>query len=818
MKFSEQWLREWVQPADSDGAWGTQQLCDQVTLAGLEVDGVEDVAGEFSGVVVGQVVKREQHPDADKLSLCQVSDGNETFQIVCGAPNVREGLKIPFAKIGAVLPTEDGKGFKIKKAKLRGVESFGMLCAEKELGLSDANDGLMELPDSAPVGDDFRDYLGLDDKIIEVDLTPNRADCLSIAGLAREVGVLSKSDVQGPVIEAVAPAVDDKAAIEVSATEGCPRYLGRIVKGVNVSAETPLWMVEKLRRSGIRSIDPVVDITNYILLEQGQPMHAFDLAKIDGGIRVRMAEQGEKLTLLDGQEVELKDNTLVIADHNKALAIAGIMGGEHSGVNAETQDLLLEAAFFNPITIAGRARSYGLHTDSSHRFERGVDYELARHAMERATALVIEICGGQPGPIVEALSEKDLPVAAEITLRNRRVKQVLGLEMAQDEVTEILTRLGMDVTVNGSGDDVSWTAKAPSYRFDMAIEADLIEELARIYGYNRLPVRTPKAHTPLATAPEAKMGVKDLRRQLVARGYQEAITYSFVDPKMQKAMDPEVEGLALLNPISIEMSVMRTNLWAGLLSAVSHNLKRQQPRVRLFETGLRFVPVKNAEGVVDGSSELVQTPTLAMAVCGTRMPQSWSAQDEAVDFFDVKGDVETLLARTGEADAYKFVAPTPEKPGHPALHPGQTARIEKHGEPVGWIGAIHPSLQKQVGVKQTVYLVELDQEAIQQKAVPAFGELSKFPEMRRDLALVVQHNQPVEAVFEAIRAKAGEYLTNLNLFDVYVGKGIDPDRKSLALGLTWQHPSRTLTDEEVNDSVNAVLAHLEESLGATLRG
>ncbi|UTW49526.1 phenylalanine--tRNA ligase subunit beta [Bacterioplanoides sp. SCSIO 12839] len=808
MKFSEQWLREWVQPNDEKGAWDTQQLCDQVTLAGLEVDGVEDVASDFSGVVVGQVVSREQHPDADKLSLCQVSDGTETFQIVCGAANVREGLKIPFAKIGAVLPTEDGKGFKIKKAKLRGVESFGMLCAEQELGMAESSDGLMELPESAPVGQDFREYMDLDDKIIEVDLTPNRADCLSIAGLAREVGVLSKSDVQGPVIEAVAPAIDDKALIEVTATEGCPRYLGRIVKGVNVKAETPLWMVEKLRRSGIRSIDPVVDITNYILLEQGQPMHAFDLAKVDGGIRVRMAEQGEKLTLLDGQEVELKDNTLVIADHNKALAIAGIMGGEHSGVNGETQDLLLEAAFFNPITIAGRARSYGLHTDSSHRFERGVDYELARNAMERATALVIEICGGQPGPIVEALSEKDLPVAADITLRNRRVKQVLGLEMAQDDITEILTRLGMDVSVNGSDDDVSWSAKAPSYRFDMAIEADLIEELARIYGYNRLPVRTPKAHTPLATMPEAKMTIKDLRRQLVARGYQEAITYSFVDPKMQKAMDPEVEGLALLNPISTEMSVMRTNLWAGLVGAVSHNLKRQQPRVRLFETGLRFVPTD-----VDGKNELIQTPTLALAVCGSRLPQSWSAQDEAVDFFDVKGDVETLLARTGEAEAYKFVAAQ-----HPALHPGQTARIEKNGKPVGWIGAIHPSLQKQVGVKQTVYLVELDQEAIQQKAVPAFGELSKFPEMRRDLALVVKQEQQVEAVFAAIREQAGEYLTNLNLFDVYVGKGIDPDRKSLALGLTWQHPSRTLTDDEVNDSVNAVLAHLEQSLGATLRG
>ena len=804
MKFSEQWLREWVQPADSEGAWDTQKLCDQVTLAGLEVDGVESVASDFSGVVVGQVVTREQHPDADKLSLCQVTDGTENFQIVCGAANVREGLKIPFAKIGAVLPTDDCKGFKIKKAKLRGVESFGMLCAEEELGMAESSDGLMELPESAPVGQDFREYMGLDDKIIEVDLTPNRADCLSLAGLAREVGVLSKTDVQGPAIESVAPAIDDKATIEVQATEGCPRYLGRIVKGVNVKAETPLWMVEKLRRGGIRSIDPVVDITNYVLLELGQPMHAFDLAQIEGGIRVRMADQGEKLTLLDGQEVELNDNTLVIADHNKPLAMAGIMGGEHSGVNADTQDLLLEAAFFNPITIAGRARSYGLHTDSSHRFERGVDYELARTAMERATALVLEICGGQAGPVTEALSEKDLPVAADITLRNRRISQVLGLEMAQDEVTEILTRLGMDVTVNGSGDDLSWTAKAPSYRFDMAIEADLIEELARIYGYNRLPVRTPEAATELAKAPEAKMHIRELRRQLVARGYQEAITYSFVDPKMQKAMDPEIEGLALLNPISTEMSVMRTNLWAGLVGAVSHNLKRQQPRVRLFETGLRFVP----EG-----QELIQTPTLALAVTGSRMPQAWSDKEEAVDFFDVKGDVETLLTRTGEPEAYRFVSAQ-----HPSLHPGQTARIEKNGQAVGWIGAIHPNLMKQVGVKQTVFLVEIDLEALQNVAVPAFGELSKFPEMRRDLALVVNQSVAVDEVMTLIREKAGDYLTKLNLFDVYQGKGIDPDRKSLALGLTWQHPSRTLTDEEVNDSVESVVAHLADRTDAQLRG
>lgn len=791
MKFSEQWLREWVQPEIT-----TQELVDQLTLAGLEVDGAEPVAGEFSGVVVGQVLSREQHPDADKLSLCQVTDGTENFQIVCGAANVREGLKIPFAKIGAELPG----GFKIKKAKLRGVESFGMLCAEAELGMADSSDGLMELPDSAPVGMDFREYLNLDDTVVEVDLTPNRADCLSIAGLAREVGVLSKVAVSGPDIQAVAPVISDAPSIEVAAPQACPRYLGRVVRGVKVNAETPLWMVEKLRRSGIRSIDPVVDITNYVLLELGQPMHAFDLKCVQGGIRVRMAEQGEKLTLLDGQEIELNADTLLIADHEKPLALAGVMGGEFSGVSGDTQDLLLEAAFFNPIAIAGRARNYGLHTDSSHRFERGVDYNLARTAMERATQLVIDICGGQPGPVSEVTSEQDLPQAATITLRKSRIEQILSLTLPDAEVEDILVRLGMQVeTVEGG-----WKAIAPGYRFDMAIEADLIEELARIYGYNRLPVRTPAAATPLAKAPESRLPLRDLRRQLIARGYQEAITYSFVEPSVQKALDPEREALALLNPISADMSVMRTTLWAGLVTAADYNLKRQQPRVRLFETGLRFLPSD------DG---LQQIPTLAMLICGNRLPQSWTENESAADFFDLKGDVEALFARGGQASAYRF-----EVAQHPALHPGQSARILKNGQPIGWIGALHPSTQKALGIKQTLLVAEMDLDAARDIAVPTFGELSKFPEMRRDLALVVDQSVQVDQVFDAIRSAAGEYLKKLNLFDVYVGKGIDPDRKSLALGLTWQHPSRTLTDEEVNDSVNAVLAQLSESTGATLRG
>lgn len=796
MKFSEQWLREWVNPAIS-----TDELSAQLTMAGLEVDGIEGVAGQFSGVVVGEVVSKEQHPDADKLSLCQVTDGTEIFQVVCGAPNVRTGMKIPFAKVGAVLPGD----FKIKKAKLRGVESFGMLCAETELQIGEDSAGLMELAADAPVGTDLRKYLNLDDQVIEVDLTPNRADCLGMAGLAREVAVLNKLSVNAPVIETVAATITDKPQVEVIAKDACPRYLGRIVKGVNVKAATPLWMVEKLRRGGIRSIDPVVDITNYVLLELGQPMHAFDLANIDGGIRVRMAEEGEKLTLLDEQEVTLKANTVVIADHSKALALGGIMGGEHSGVTADTQDLLLEAAFFAPLAIANRARQYGLHTDSSHRFERGVDFKLQAKAMERATALIIEVCGGQAGEITEVVCEENLPEKASVHLRASRLERMLGVHIDGKEVEEILTRLGLAVETTAEG----WQVSVPSYRFDISIEPDLIEEVARIYGYDRLPTRTPSAAVPLAQIPENRLAVQELRRALVARGYHEAITYSFVSPEIQKKLDPEHSPIALLNPISNEMSVMRTDLFAGLVQATSYNLKRQQSRVRFFETGLRFIPQ------ADGSLE--QTPTLALSITGERFEQSWSDSSTEVDFFDLKGDVESLLARTGKLDSYRFVSAS-----HPALHPGQTAQIEKQDQQgqwqvVGIMGTLHPNLQKPLGLKQPVYLAQLCLNEVQDVQVPRFNELSKFPEMRRDVALLVNKETPVDEILSSIRSKAGEFLTKLNVFDVYVGKGIDLERKSLALGLTWQHPSRTLTDDEINNNLSSVLAYLEESLGATLR-
>ena len=808
MQFSELWLREWANPTLE-----TQELVDQITMAGLEVDAIEAAAGEFSGIVVAQIVSFEKHPEADKLNVCKVTDGSEEFQIVCGAPNVREGMVIPFAKIGAVLPSEDGKGFKIKKAKLRGVESFGMLCAEEEMGIADKSDGLWDLPADAPLGVCMREYLGLtrngrDDKIIDVDLTPNRGDCLSIAGLSREVGVLNKVDVTAPVIEAVAPTIDTAIDVQLQAPDACPRYVGRVIKGINIKAASPLWMQEKLRRSGIRSIDPVVDVTNFILLELGQPMHAFDLAKLDGGIIVRKATQNETLVLLDDQEIKLNSDTLVIADNSKALAMAGVMGGADSGVNAETtQDILLESAYFNPIAIAGKARNYGLHTDSSHRFERGVDFELQRNAIERATALLLEIVGGEAGPVVEKISDADLPNCAEITLVEASIEKMLGLTIEASEVEEILVRLGMNVSKVDNG----WKVIAPSYRFDMAIEADLIEELARIYGYNRLPVRTPMAATPLLPVPENELAMKDVRRQLVGRGYQEAVTYSFVDPATQKLLDPEVAPLALANPISADLSVMRTNLWAGLVQTAVHNIKRQQPRVRLFETGLSFVP-QPGKDPSNLDESLVQDPKLAMLLTGTRTEQSWSEGDENVDFFDLKGDFESLIARTGSQARYAFVPAE-----HPSLQPGQTARIELDGIAVGWIGALHPNLSKPLGLKQAVYLLEISLKAVRQVEVPAFKPLSKFPEMRRDLALVVTDATPVADVMSLIREKAGDYLTKLNLFDIYQGKGIDPDRKSLALGLTWQHPSRTLSEDDINSIISNCVNGLQDKFNANLR-
>ncbi|MDB5979128.1 MAG: phenylalanine--tRNA ligase subunit beta [Pseudomonas sp.] len=792
MKFSEQWLRGWVSPEVS-----RDELVARLSMAGLEVDSVTLAAGEFTGVVVGEVLSTEQHPDADKLRVCQVSNGAETFQVVCGAPNVRPGLKIPFAMIGAELPGD----FKIKKAKLRGVESNGMLCSASELQAGEGNDGLMELAADAPVGQDIRVYLQLDDASIEVDLTPNRGDCLSVAGLAREVGALYDAVVTRPTIPAVAAVHDEVRPIDVLAPAACPRYLGRVIRNVDLSRPTPLWMVERLRRSDVRSIDAAVDITNYVMLELGQPLHAFDLAEINGGIRVRMAEEGEKLVLLDGQEVSLRADTLVIADHQRALAIAGVMGGEHSGVNtATTRDIFLESAFFDQIAVAGKARSYGLHTDASHRYERGVDWQLQREAMERATGLLLEITGGEAGPIIETVSDKDLPSVAPVILRAERITQMLGMEIASAEVEQLLTGLDLKISSETAG---QWRVEVPSHRFDISLEVDLIEELARLYGYNRLPVRYPQARLAPQAKAEAKGDLPALRRLLVARGYQEAITYSFIDPKWFELFNPGVEPLLLANPISNDMAAMRSSLWPGLVKALQHNLNRQQDRVRMFESGLRFV---------GQLQDLKQEPMLAGVICGSRLPEGWAQGRDAVDFFDIKADVEAVLGFSGALEAFTFTSGQ-----HPALHPGQTARILRDGREVGFVGALHPELVKTLGLDRPVFVFELVLGEVSLGRLPKFQELSRFPEVRRDLALIADIDVAATAVLDVIRENAGEWLTDLRLFDVYQGKGIDPHRKSLAVGLTWQHPSRTLNDDEVNATTHKILTSLEERLNATLR-
>jgi phenylalanyl-tRNA synthetase beta chain len=793
MKFSEQWLRNWVNPDIS-----TQQMCEQLTMAGLEVDGVEPAAGDFTEVVVARVESLEKHPDADKLNVCQVTDGSKTLQIVCGAANVRPGLVIPLAKIGAVLPGN----FKIKPAKLRGVESFGMLCSEKELGLADSADGLMELPDDAPPGQNIREYLQLEDNVIELDLTPNRGDCLSIEGVARELGVLNQCDVNQPQWQPYKQTIEDAFPVEIQAEEACTFYAGRVIKGINVKAQTPLWMLERLRRGGIRGLSPVVDITNYVMLELGQPMHAFDLLKLSGKVTVRFSNDAEKITLLDGKSIALQENTLIIADDSKALALAGVMGGEDSAVDDSTTDIFLESAFFKPEIIAGKARNYGLHTDSSHRFERGVDTQLQVHAMERATELIGEICGGDAGPVVEHKTASHPDEFLPIHLRSSQIKRVLGIELADDEVTDIFQRLGMEVKVCPDG----WLIKSPSFRFDIQIEADLLEEVVRIYGYNNIPRTQPSYHSIIQSQPEAKNSLETLKKCLVNRGYFEAISYSFVDPKWQKILDPQSQTIALANPLSSEMSVMRTTMWAGLLSALKYNVNRQQNRVRLFETGLCFKPGEDKAGV-DG---IAQEPMFAGVICGDIHQEQWAEQSRKVDYFDLKADVEALLF-------YSAGTTTFEAAEHPALHPGQSASIKQNGVPVGWIGALNPQVQKALDIEQRVYVFELKQSAIADNNIPAFSALSRYPEVRRDLAILVDEAIPVAEILSVIEATSSDLVKETQLFDIYQGKGVDEGIKSVAFGLILQEFSRTLTDLEVDSEIENIISTLNQQFAATLR-
>ncbi len=788
MKFSEAWLREWVSPDLDSGA-----LAEQLTMAGLEVDSVEPVAADFEGVRVAEVVSVDPHPDADKLRVCSVSvGGGDPLQIVCGAPNVRAGMKAPLATVGGRIGD-----MKLKKAKLRGIPSHGMLCSARELGLSDEHAGLMELPGEAPVGEDLRTYLDLQDVSIDVDLTPNRGDCLGVEGIAREVGTLTGTDLSPPPFKSVDAEVSDSFDVSVEAPDACPRYLGRVICGIDPSVETPLWMQERLRRSGLRSLGPVVDVTNYVLLELGQPMHAFDRDQLVDGIVVRYANAGEKLTLLDEREIELDADTLLIGDQSKPLALAGIMGGIDSGITDNTRNLFLEVAYFAPEKIAGKARVYGLTTDSSHRFERGVDPELQWRAMERATGLLLEMVGGEAGPVVEAVSEQHLPVKHAVLLRRTRIRRLLGFVPDDAQVSDMLQRLGMRLEMHPEG----WLATPPSYRFDLSIEADLIEEVGRIFGYDNLPSANNQGSLVMRSVPETITPLSRIRSLLIDRGYQEAITYSFVDANQLQMFEPSLSAVELANPISSEMSVMRTSLWAGLVGALQYNIARQQSRVLLFESGLKYVLQ---------DKDIKQKNYISGLVCGERLPEQWGAPKGGFDFYDAKGDVEALLSCCGVSAEFR------EEP-HPALHPGQSAMVVVSGKPAGWLGCIHPGLAQKLEIPRKTYLFELDLQILHQGKLPSFQNLSRFPSIRRDLAIVVDVETPAGALCDSITRQAGGLLTDLTVFDVYQGKGVETGRKSVALGLILQDSSRTLTDDDVDTVMTEITGQLEKQFGATLR-
>ncbi|TNF34541.1 MAG: phenylalanine--tRNA ligase subunit beta [Gammaproteobacteria bacterium] len=787
MQVSIAWLNEWLEkPVAADA------LAAQLTMAGLEVDAVVPAAGAFSGVVVGEILSCDKHPEADRLRVCQVSDGEKTLQVVCGAPNAAAGLKVPFATVGAVLPGDK----KIGQAKLRGVESFGMLCGASELGIDVEGDGLFVLPADAPVGENLRAYLQLDDTLLELDLTPNRGDCLGMRGLAREVAALNDMALCEPAIPAVPATIDAVPAIRLESA-ACPRYAGRLIRGVNAKAPSPLWMQERLRRAGIRSIDAIVDVTNYIMLELGQPMHAFDVAKLEGGVCARMARKDERLVLLDGSEKTLSADTLVIADDNKALAIAGVMGGEHSGVSEATQDILLESAFFDAIALAGKARQYGLHTDSSHRFERGVDPQGQCRAIERATRLLLDIVGGQAGPVV-LVESAAVPADVTVGLRHDTITRVLGVTLPHTEVAAVLERLGCQLSATGEG----WQVAVPSWRFDIRREVDLVEEVARVYGYNRLPVAAPRYAMQLKPQSETRVSEDRYRDCLVDRGYREAITYSFVDPAFQQRLLGRPAAVMVQNPIASDMAAMRLSLWPGLLKAVLGNLHRQQQRVRLFEIGLVF----------EGQEADQQPRRIAGVACGLAQEPHWGGKGRPVDFFDAKGDVEALLALSGAGRDIRFEAAV-----NPSLHPGQSACIRVDGQVVGWVGALHPQLQQQLELTGATYLFELSLNPSGSGKLPSFKNLSRFPETRRDLALVLDSTVPAQAVADAMRELAGEHLKALDVFDQFTGAELGENKKSLGFAMVFQHPERTLTDEEITSVMDRIMQGMSDRFGAIVR-
>ena len=787
MQFSENWLRSFV-----DTKLNLAELSQALTMAGLEVEDEQPAGAVFTHVVIGEIIEAAKHPDADRLQLCKVNvakDGtkSEILQIVCGASNARVGIKVPCALVGAELP-----GISIKQAKVRGVDSFGMLCSSKELGLSAEAEGLLELPADAKVGTDIRDYLDLNDNLLTLKLTPNRADCLSIVGIARDVAAITGAPLIGTVLQASLVESGVKKALKVTATEACPAYYGRVIEGVNAQAATPAWMIRNLERSGIRSISAIVDISNYVLLEFGQPLHAFDLAKIVGDVQVRFANANEEVKLLNDTTVKLKADDLVIADNNGVIALAGIMGGEPTSVTDSTTDIFLESAFFTPDAIAGKARRLGLSTDSSFRFERGVDFGNTKNALERATGLILSLCGGKAGAITEATSQ--LPARNTVSLRYARLLSVLGINIAQVEVAKILTQLGFEFTEK----DGVFAVKAPTYRFDIAREEDLIEEIARLHGYDKIPAIAPQAALNMLPAPEAALNLAWVRDVLVNQGYQEIISYSFVDESWERDLLGNANPIKLKNPIASNLSVMRSGLWGGLLDTLTYNLNRKQERALLFEVGASYHQEKQ------GYSEQTRVAGLFY---GAFQPEQWAAATKDVDFYDVKAHVDTLTH--GQAE-YRAEA-------HPTLHPGQTARVYLRGKAIGWLGKLHPKWQQHYNLTKSTFLFELEAAPLLIKVLPVYQEVPKTLPIRRDLAVVVDANITVQAFLGAIEAAHISLVSQVQLFDIYQGKGIPENKKSLALSVFMQDTHKTLVDSEAEAAMAELLQLLEKQFGAALR-
>lgn len=790
MKFSENWLRTRV-PLDVDHV----ALCERFDMIGHEVEGVERIGAGLDGIVVAQIVACERHPQADRLQVCEVDAGGERLQVVCGAPNARAGLKAPLAKIGARVGE-----LTIKAAKLRGVESSGMLCSAKELGLDADASGLLELPGDAPVGEPLAGYLGLPDNVIDLGLTPNRADCLALEGIARDVATAFDLPFLPLVIDPVTPASSRGLEIRLDAPTDCPRYCGRYIGGIDAAASTPAWMRERLRHSGMRPISLLVDVTNYVMLELGQPLHAFDADRLQGPLGVRRARAGESLRLLDEREVALDDAFLVVTDADQPVALAGLMGGADTRICDGTRNVFLEAAHFAPSALAGRARRLGMHTDAAHRFERGVDPDLPRIALERATRLILDAAGGEPGPVIESVSEAHLPARPPVRLRRARIARVLGIEVPDAEVVRILTALGMQVAQDPEG----WTATPPGRRFDISIEEDLIEEVARIHGYDRIPDRAPSGDLVGPQLREDRVEPAALRAQLAARGYLEAITFAFVAREQLSAWGMADGAIALANPLSAELSVMRTSLLPGLVAALLSNRSRQQSRVRLFELGRAYHA---------GGDAPRETQRIGGVACGGACAEQWGVPARAVDYFDLKGDVESLLALTGAADAFRF-----EAGSAPWLHPGQSADIRRGDRLVGHIGAVHPNLLKPLGLDEDVYAFELDHEVLAERGVPRAEGLSRYPSVRRDLSFELPEDVPYGRVEGVIRDAVGETLSDVILFDRYAGQNLGSGIKSLAIGLILQDRYRTLTDQDADRCVALAVAALESGCKAKLRG